>query len=1102
MEKKPVIFPPVSKIHSQMRLSLRYVLISGVYLLVFIILDYFSNQIEDHIGIITWYPPAGLTYAFLLVFGIRYTPAVVIAYFLGSVHIHNFPQPVQILLLWAFVVSGVYAAAAVIMRKLIHLDWHLQRFRDVACLIFTTVITSALLALITVPASLLNSGVPGSGIFRDTFIWWVGETNGVLTVTPFLLIHVLPAMNRMVEGRPFQRLSRWSIPRLNIRVVGQVFSLILILYWVFGVQVPAEFNPMFLLALPMAWFALDHGIQGVSTAILALNIGVLLVVLLFGFDFADSGALALLLIVINIVSLLTGAIVSERKRTENSLSASESKLRALFTSMQDAVLVIDRDGVYQEVAPTNKDARFLTPQKLIGNKLQDVFPADKADFFQKIILQVLDSKQSRQIEYELDFGDRSVWYQASVSPMAADTTLWVARDITGIILADQKLRESESKYRSLVDKAQIGITRTHLDGTIEFCNPAMAQILNYDDVTELYGINIRTFYKNHDDRQRLLEILQKEEGISNFELEFLTRDGRARTGMLSVFQEGGIISGMIQDVTARKQAEEQIHNQAETMGALYELTRNLLGMDDVKSILDLVTRKAVESAHVTFACFLLLEKGDLVLRSAYPARVLDMEIKLGQRESLADHPICQRVLEGDQPLVLQKENPEAGEFISFFLGISQNLCIVPLHFQEQPFGILLLGEARQTAREPFTVEKIRLADSIGDQAASALHRARLGEQANLRLQRIACLSEIDNTIAKSFDLRLSLEVILRHVIGQLKVDAAAILVVNTSLQSLEFKAGSGFRSQAVEHIHQQITEGQAGKAILERRMIHYLDVTPQLDQFARPDLMKVEQAVSYIAMPLIVKGNANGVLEIFHRSPLNPDNEWFDFLNMLAGQAAIAIDHDRMFYGLQRSNFELALAYDATIEGWSHALDLRDKETEGHTLRVTQTTVKLAQLLGISNDELKQIRWGALLHDIGKMGIPDAILHKPGPLTEDEWVEMKKHPQFAYDMIAPIKYLQSSLDIPYCHHEKWDGSGYPRGLKDEQIPLAARIFAVVDVWDALTSDRPYRAAWSQEKALDYIRENSSKHFDPQVAKVFQKNFSEIQDQIYIPKPKH
>jgi HD-GYP domain-containing protein (c-di-GMP phosphodiesterase class II) len=248
---------------------------------------------------------------------------------------------------------------------------------------------------------------------------------------------------------------------------------------------------------------------------------------------------------------------------------------------------------------------------------------------------------------------------------------------------------------------------------------------------------------------------------------------------------------------------------------------------------------------------------------------------------------------------------------------------------------------------------------------------------------------------------------------------------------------------------------------LDRQIIHIPDLRDEPANLFLKTRLAGEDFVCYYGLPLIAKGQVKGVLEVYHRTPLQPDLEWLDFLNTLAGQAAIAIENSTLFEGLQRSNSELALAYDATIEGWSHALDLRDKETEGHTQHVTEMTVQFARTFGLGEAELVQVRWGALLHDMGKMGVPDGILLKPGPLTDKEWIIMKKHPDFAYEMLSPIRYLRQALDIPYCHHEKWDGNGYPRGLKGEQIPLAARVFAVVDVWDALLSDRPYRKAWSE-----------------------------------------
>jgi putative nucleotidyltransferase with HDIG domain len=279
-------------------------------------------------------------------------------------------------------------------------------------------------------------------------------------------------------------------------------------------------------------------------------------------------------------------------------------------------------------------------------------------------------------------------------------------------------------------------------------------------------------------------------------------------------------------------------------------------------------------------------------------------------------------------------------------------------------------------------------------------------------------------------------------------------------------------------------QGTAGIAALERRLVYVPDLNNGETIFQRANMLAREAFVVYCGAPLVAKGQIKGVLEMFHRSPFELNEEMSNFIETLAGQAAIAIDNAELFDNLQRTNLELSLAYDATIEGWSHALDLRDKETEGHTLRVTEIAEQLARRMGMSDAEITHLRRGALLHDIGKMGVPDAILLKPGPLTDAEWNIMRKHPQYAFEMLSSIVYLRPALDIPYCHHERWDGSGYPRGLMGEKIPFAARIFAVVDVWDALTSDRPYRQAWTQERAMEYLQAKVEVDFDPQVVEMF------------------
>ncbi|MBI5944901.1 MAG: HD domain-containing protein [Chloroflexi bacterium] len=362
---------------------------------------------------------------------------------------------------------------------------------------------------------------------------------------------------------------------------------------------------------------------------------------------------------------------------------------------------------------------------------------------------------------------------------------------------------------------------------------------------------------------------------------------------------------------------------------------------------------------------------------------------------------------------------------------------------------------------------------------------KLSEIKNERqLQQLAALRAIDLAITTNVDLGDTLSAILDHVRAQLNVDAASILLLNRGNQHLEHAAGVGFYTTALKHTSLPIGGGYAGVAVSERRVVHVTDLQFNQLGFLRSPHFGAENFIDYYAVPLFAKGNPLGVMEVFHRTLLSADVEWVNFLETLAGQAAIAIDSAVMFKELQRTNSDLTLAYDKTIEGWSRALDFRDRDTEDHTRRVTEMSMKLARRMGIPESEIIHIQRGGALHDIGKVAIPDEILFKPGPLTDDEWDIMRRHPVIAVELLEPISYLAPAMHIPRSHHEKWDGSGYPDGLAGEAIPLAARIFSVADVYDALTADRPYRSAWSKMDTLEYIFTNSGIHFDPNVVTEF------------------
>ena len=411
---------------------------------------------------------------------------------------------------------------------------------------------------------------------------------------------------------------------------------------------------------------------------------------------------------------------------------------------------------------------------------------------------------------------------------------------------------------------------------------------------------------------------------------------------------------------------------------------------------------------------------------------------------------------------------------------------VPIRTATQPIGAIIVAVPLPRRVEP---PQVTLLTTLAEIAGNAIHRAELFDHSEEQVRRLTALRDVDTAIASSFDLRVTLNILLDHMLSQLRADAAAILSYNPEMRTLNHISSLGFHQPSSIQTPLRVTGRLLNEALLERKDINVENIQAE-HSFHRRDLANLEKFVSCFAAPLISKGQVKGIIELYFRGPRSTEPDWLDFFQAMAGQAAIAIDNSQLFENLQRSNQELSLAYDTTLEGWGKALELRDKETQGHTLRVTEMTLRLARRLGIPEADLVHVRRGVLLHDIGKMGVPDQILKKTGPLTEQEWAEMRMHPQHAYDLLLPISYLRPALDIPYCHHERWDGAGYPRGIRGEDIPIAARIFAVVDVWDALLNDRPYRKAWPRDQVLTYMHGEIGTRFDPKVALEFLKMVEE------------
>lgn len=634
-----------------------------------------------------------------------------------------------------------------------------------------------------------------------------------------------------------------------------------------------------------------------------------------------------------------------------------------------------------------------------------------------------------------------------------DYMVAVARDITGRKSAEEALRASEERYRSLFENMAEGLA---------YCR----MIFEDNRPTDFIYLDVNSAF-------------EKLTGLKNV-------IGKRVTDVIPGIQEADPKLFEIYSRVSLTGTPERFEMFVESLKTWFSISVYSPAKEFFVAVFDVITdRKRTEE---------LLKESEERYRSVVENIGIGIAVISPSMEILSLNQQMKRwfpdINISDRPICYRAFNVPPGEAVCSYCPTCLTLNDGQVHeaVTETPAGNEIIHY--RVVSSPIKDGRGRVIAAI-EMVEDVSVRKRAEERIQRQLHKLSALRSIDLAISSSLDIRVTLRVFIDHVVSQLNVDAANVLLLNPHSRILEYAAERGFRTDALRHSHVRLGEGYAGIAALENRIVSIPDLTKEDTGFKRLGLLEGEDFVTYFGVPLVAKGRVKGVLEVFHRSRLELDEEWFEFLEALALQAAIAIDNNSLFNDLERSNMDLSLAYDNTIEGWSRALDYRDKETEGHSQRVTEMAVNIAHEMGCKEDELVNVRRGALLHDIGKMGIPDSVLFKPGALTEEEWKIMRMHPVYAYELLYPIAYLRPALDIPYCHHEKWDGSGYPRGLKGEQIPLSARIFAIVDVWDALRSDRPYRAAWSEEKAREYILSLSGIQFDPKVVEIFFRIIAEM-----------
>lgn len=715
--------------------------------------------------------------------------------------------------------------------------------------------------------------------------------------------------------------------------------------------------------------------------------------------------------------------------------------------------------------------------KFVGLTAEQIYP-DRPDLlalFQKSF------QENETIRFETPYRSRgtnqNIELVFTFIPIESSYLLLEAVDLTNIRQMQRTIDEQEALSRSVFRTMHEGMVIQDLDDQILMANPAAARILNLS-LDQLMGKD------SFDPRWKSM----REDG-SPFQPEdhpsmIVSRTGKpVRNTIMSVQIGDGartfisINSQPIRDengqMTKTVTTFRDISEQKKQEIQLQAVNGLILALNPAKSKKDVVFTALKHIQNTFHAEDVALETYDL------STKTFITELSLGKNaQFLKKHQNRSFILDSSEtdPIyslnVTTDDETETG-------NNRYTLTAAPLRDNNKITGVIWLTTLQSLA--PFQIE---LLVTLADISSTTIKRTILEEETSMRLQQLTALRKVDQAIAGSLDLHLTLTLIIQHAIAQLDVNAVAVHLLNENMTMFKYEVGRGFRTRQIKRKLFRAGERLAGKAAEERRTITISNLTQQDTDSVLQNIAKAEDFSFYAVAPLIAKGKVRGVIELYKRAELTPSRDWLRFLEALIQRTAIAIDGAQLFENLQRSNQELILAYDDTILGWAKVLDLRDKETEGHSVRVMEMSLYLSKQVGISQNQLVHIRRGALLHDIGKMAIPDSVLLKPGKLTPDERKIIEMHPVYAYDMLSKIAFLRPALDIPYAHHEKWDGTGYPLGLKGEDIPLSARIFAVIDVWDALLSDRPYRKAWTPDKVLAYIRENSGSHFDPDIIHAF------------------
>ncbi len=782
--------------------------------------------------------------------------------------------------------------------------------------------------------------------------------------------------------------------------------------------------------------------------------------------------------------------ITDLKQKNDALLKSEKKVRSLIDNSVDGINLLDERGWVIEWNPAQEAITGLAAEEVLGKPIWEVMhellgpeskytttPDDLRLWFREELNKLHASSEAhRNLSRDIFRPDRrTVFVEWTLFPIRSDRGVMyglICRDVTRRREAEEALRARHEMTQSILDAYPDMAVLLDVTGRVLAINEPFARSVGAN-VQEIVGVNLYNLLKPGDAtkvrRQGLYEAILSGKTA---ERELLL-NGRwyADTFYPILNNEGtvGRVALFSRDVTGSRQRERELEAVASISSAL----RAALTRDEVYPIILDQIETLLDTDGI-----------GLVLRDPDTGEVR-MEQARGVWSSLMHMRFApEQATRG--PILILKEpylNNEIESSLHMFqtrpyTGLRATAC-VPLEIEGNIIGALWIGRKTEINQDD-----VRILSALAHTTANAIHRVSLYEQTRLYADQLALGSETGRELGETLSLS-EIYARLSHSIYRMLPNLARVLITRFDPQTQEIVYAHGLQDGRPLDVTvmprlplKQPDECDQSRAIHDRQAFVKNDCKLYLKG---PSSAPVQSA---LLVPLVIKGEALGVLQLESYTNWRFGKPEVQLLTLIGNTAAIAIQNALLFENLQQSHENLTLAYETTLEGWARALDLRDHGTQDHTHRVVDLALQLGRRLGMDDSELTNLRRGAQLHDIGKMGVPDSILLKPGPLTDEEWKVMRLHPVYAYEMLYPVPEFRKILDIPYCHHEKWDGTGYPRKLSSEDIPLPARIFSVVDVWDALCSDRPYRSAWPAEKVINYLESQSGRQFDPEVVEKF------------------